>query len=162
MTATVRSMDCSPEDVFAVIADGWVFPTWVVGASRMRRVDQDWPMQYTRLFHSFGIWPLLINDITTSLEWDPPRRAVMRPKGWPLGEALVTIEAKPRGNGTVVRMTEVPVAGPSRLVPKPIMAAMTVIRNREALQRLASIAEGQQRHRRIAEARATDAQSQQR
>ena len=26
-------------DVFAVIGNGWYFPTWVVGASRMRDVD---------------------------------------------------------------------------------------------------------------------------
>ena len=24
--------DCSPEAVFAVLADGWLYPTWVVGA----------------------------------------------------------------------------------------------------------------------------------
>ena len=43
MSTNVRSMNCSPEDVFAVLADGWLFPTWVVGASRMRDVDAAWP-----------------------------------------------------------------------------------------------------------------------
>ena len=33
-----RVLSCSPEDVFDVLADGWLFPTWVVGASRMRNV----------------------------------------------------------------------------------------------------------------------------
>ena len=142
MSVTVLEMNCDPEDVFAVLADGWVFPTWVVGASRMRDVDTTWPEEGSTLHHSFGVWPLVINDKTTVHEWDPPYRMVMRPAGWPVGEALVTIEAKPRGSGCVVRMTETAVRGPSVLVPRPILNALLRVRNHETLQRLSYIAEG--------------------
>ena len=142
MSVNVRQMNCSPDDVFAVLADGWLFPTWVVGASRMRDVDEAWPAKGSKLHHSFGVWPLLIDDETTVLEWDPPRRMVIQPAGWPIGEARVTVEARPRGEGCVVRITEEAVRGPGALVPAPIMDAALHVRNVETLRRLAFIAEG--------------------
>ena len=72
MSSNVRVLNCRPEDVFAVLADGWVFPTWVVGASRMRDVDEAWPAEGSHLHHSFGVWPAVIDDKTTVREWDPP------------------------------------------------------------------------------------------
>lgn len=142
MSVTVREMDCTPEAVFAVLADAWVFPTWVVGASRMRGVDGAWPEVGSKLHHSFGLWPLVIDDRTIMVEWDPPRRAVMQPAGWPLGEAQVEIDVKPRGSGCVVRLVEFAVRGPGRLVPTPVADALLTVRNRETLTRLAHIAEG--------------------
>ncbi|MGV3711446.1 SRPBCC family protein [Pseudolysinimonas sp.] len=142
MSVNVRAMNCRPEHVFTVLADGWVFPTWVVGASRMRDVDEAWPAEGSHLHHSFGVWPVLIDDTSTMLEWDPPRRMVMRPAGWPLGEAQVTIEVKPRGAGCVVRMSEKAVRGPGALVPPPLLDLLLHPRNAETLRRLAFIAEG--------------------
>ncbi|MET4581224.1 uncharacterized protein YndB with AHSA1/START domain [Conyzicola nivalis] len=142
MSTNVRVMNCSPEDVFAVLADGWLFPTWVVGASRMRDVDAAWPQVGSKLQHSFGVWPALINDETTVLEYDPPRRLVIQPKGWPIGEARVTLEVKRRPKGCVVRITEEAVEGPGSFVPKPVLDVPLFIRNVETLRRLAYIAEG--------------------
>lgn len=142
MAITVRQMNCTPEDVFAVLADGWVFATWVVGASRMRDVDDAWPAVGSKLQHSFGVWPAVINDETTVLEWDPPRLMIVQPAGWPIGEARVTIEVQPRGAGCVVRMTERAVKGPGSLIPQPLLDVPLRVRNRETLKRLAFIAEG--------------------
>lgn len=142
MSTNVRVMDCSPEDVFAVLEDGWLFPTWVVGASRMRDVDARWPSAGAKLQHSVGVWPMLIDDESTMLEWDPPRMMAMQAKGWPIGEARVVIEVKPRGDGCVVRITERAVKGPGTLIPTPIADAMLHVRNVETLRRLAFIAEG--------------------
>jgi hypothetical protein len=47
-------MACSAEDVFAVLADGWLFLVWVVGASLRRDVDDTWPAEGSELQHSFG------------------------------------------------------------------------------------------------------------
>jgi len=142
MSTNYRAFHCAPEDVFAVIADGWLFPTWVVGASRMRDVDAAWPAEGSRLQHSFGVWPVLLNDETTMLEWDPPRHAVMKPAGWPIGEALVSIDVKPRSYGCVVRIGESAIKGPGALVPEPILDFPLHLRNVETLKRLAYIAEG--------------------
>lgn len=142
MSSNVRLMTCSPEDVFAVLADGWLFPTWVVGASRMRDVDANWPKVESHLHHSFGVWPALINDSTVVLEYDPPRRMVFQPSGWPLGEARVEIDVQRRANGCAVRMREMAVRGPGALVPAPLLDLVLHPRNRETLHRLAYIAEG--------------------
>ena len=135
-------MACSPQDVFDVLADGWLFPTWVVGSSRMRSVDEHWPAVGSKLYHSFGVWPALLNDETVVREWDPPRRAVISPKGWPVGEALVTIEAKPTKSGCVVRIQEKAQKGPATVIPSAIMDIYLHARNVETLRRLAFIAEG--------------------
>ena len=142
MSVNTRFMSCSPDDVFAVLADGWLFPTWVVGASRMRDVDANWPKVGSHLHHSFGVWPALINDQTTVLEWDPPRRMVIQPHGWPLGEARVTLEVRARESGCVVRITEKAVKGPGALIPPVILDPALHVRNVETLRRLAYTAEG--------------------
>ncbi|MFB2556667.1 SRPBCC family protein [Herbiconiux liangxiaofengii] len=141
MSTNVRYIHASPEQVFDVLADGWLFPVWVVGASRMREVDDHWPDVGSKLFHSFGVWPALIDDETTVLEWDPPRRMVIQPAGWPIGEARVSVEAKPRGEGTLVRLREQAVRGPGSLVPSAVLDVPLYVRNVETLRRLAYIAE---------------------
>jgi hypothetical protein len=143
MSRNVRVLKCTPADVFAVLANGWLYPSWVVGASRMRDVDDAWPARQARLHHSFGVWPALIDDQTESLEWDPPHRAVMKARGWPVGEARVTLDVKPRGaDGCIVRIQEEAVSGPATLVPAPLMDLMLHWRNTETLHRLAYLAEG--------------------
>ena len=140
-------MSCSPSDVAEVLADGWLFPSWVVGASRMRDVDAAWPAVGSQLHHSFGSWPVLLDDATTVLEWDPPRRLVMQPRGWPLGEARVTLEVRTSPGGCEVRMTERAVRGPGRLVPAVLMDPLLHVRNTETLRRLAYLSEGRRRGR---------------
>ena len=68
MSITKRVMATTPDRVWAVLADGWLYPLWVVGASRMREVDDGWPAVGTRLHHSVGAWPLLIDDDTEVLD----------------------------------------------------------------------------------------------
>lgn len=146
MSRNVRAFSCSPAAVFEVLADGWLYPTWVVGASRMRDVDPDWPTPGSKLEHSVGVWPALIDDETVSLEWNPPSRAVVRAKGWPIGEARVTIDVRPHGGGCLVRIQEEPVEGPGAWVPRFLTEPMLHVRNRETLRRLAFIAEGRERN----------------
>ncbi|MGA7146928.1 MAG: SRPBCC family protein [Microbacterium sp.] len=142
MSRNVRVLKCTPEDVFEVLGDGWLYPSWVVGASRLREVDDSWPLAGSALHHSFGVWPVLINDKTVVEECVPPRHIVLRARGWPIGEARVTIDVKPRGEGCVVRLQEEAVAGPGRWVPEPLMDAALHWRNDETLHRLAYLAEG--------------------
>jgi hypothetical protein len=142
MARNVRVLKCTPDDVFAVLGDGWLYPSWVVGASRMREVDDSWPLAGSELHHSFGVWPALINDKTVIEECIPPRHIVMRARGWPIGEARVTIDVKPRGEGCVVRLQEEAIAGPGRWLPEPLMDVALHWRNDETLHRLAYLAEG--------------------
>ncbi len=142
MSRNVRVLHCTPEDVFEVLSDGWLYPSWVVGASRMREVHETWPMPGAELHHSFGMWPVLLDDKTIVEEFVPSRMMVMRARGWPIGEARVTIDVKPRGDECVVRIQEEAIAGPGRLVPQQLLDLPLHWRNAETLHRLAYLAEG--------------------
>ena len=140
--AVRRDVAASPERVFEVIASGWLYPVWVVGAARMRDVDPQWPAPGAKLHHSFGIWPALINDETEMLVYDPPRRAVLQARGWPAGEAVVDLRVIPTDSGCVVELGEDASEGPGRLVPVVLRRPAVRLRNTETLRRLAFIAEG--------------------
>ena len=141
--AVEREIAASADDVWAVLEDGWLYPCWVVGASRMRDVDESWPQVGSRLHHSVGNWPLLLNDRTEVLECRPGRLLRLKAHGWPAGAAEVVIEIDPVGpGGAVVRMSEDASNGPATLVPRPLRQLAMVARNREALRRLAFLAEG--------------------
>jgi len=142
-----RVMRCTPDDVFATLSDGWLYPVWVVGAARMRAVAPEWPRQGSKIHHSFGVWPVLIDDETEVVEWSPPERVRLRAKGGPIGRAVVAIEVRPHDQGCVVRIGEEPVAGPTLAVPRALWAPMMRLRNRETLRRLAFLAEGRRRER---------------
>ena len=142
MAVNYRPMSCTPEQVFAVLENGWLYPTWVVGASRMRDVDAIWPAVGSRLHHSVGVWPALLDDTTSVLEWQAPRHAMLKARGWPIGEAHVSIDVHDHQNGCLVRMTEDVVAGPARLFPTTLSDLAIRYRNSETLRRLAYLAEG--------------------
>ena len=142
MATTARTVPCSPEAVFDVLADGWLYPSWVVGASRIRDVEPTWPAPGAKIHHSFGVWPALIDDTTSVLEWDPPRRAVFKARGWPMGSAQVVLEVEPTPGGCEVRISEDAIEGPGKLIPKPVRDVLIGIRNVETLQRLEYLAEG--------------------
>jgi len=142
MSTKYRRFRCAPEDVARVLGNGWLYASWVVGASRMRSVDDEWPAPGSKLHHSVGTWPLVLNDSTEVLEWEPDERMVLRARGWPIGVAQITIEIMPHEAGCLVRMWEDAVSGPAKLIPKPIRDLLLDIRNRETLHRLGYIAEG--------------------
>ncbi len=142
MATNTRNLQCTTEDVFRVLANGWLYPGWVVGASRMRDVDEAWPGPGAQLHHSVGVWPALLDDTTEIVEWDPPRRAVLRARGWPVGEAKVTIRARTTPRGCQVRIDEEPVKGPAALLPALITTPILRWRNAETLHRLGYLAEG--------------------
>jgi hypothetical protein len=125
-----------------VLSDGWLYPLWVVGATRMRAVEASWPEPGAKIHHSAGVWPLVVNDDSEVLECDPLRRLVLRAKGWPIGEAHVVIELEDLGTTTRVRIHEDAAAGPGALVPSVIRQPMLSWRNVETLRRLSYVVEG--------------------
>jgi len=129
--------------VFAVLADGWLFAVWVVGASRIRDVDPTWPRPGAEIHHSVGAWPLLLDDTTTVVESQPDRMMHLRARAWPAGEADVLITIDPTPSGCRVTIVEDAAKGPAVLIPQPITDVMLNWRNTETLRRLGYIAEGQ-------------------
>lgn len=137
-----RTTTATPDEVFAVLADGWSYATWVVGASRVRDVEPGWPDRGSRIHHSFGLWPVVIDDVSTVLEVERGRHLRLQAKGRPVGEATVDLTLHPQGDGCRVDIREDATAGPGRLVPLPLRQLTVVARNVEALRRLCLVAEG--------------------
>ena len=141
MSTVERTMKATSDQVWAVLADGWLYPLWVVGASRMREVDDHWPAEGARLHHSVGAWPALIDDTTSVLESVPASLLRLRARAWPTGEAEVLLRLEAEGAETRVIIKEDAVSGPGRLVPSLVRSPGIAWRNVEALRRLAYLAE---------------------
>lgn len=140
--SVTRTTRASRGAVWAVLADGWLYPLWVVGATRMRDVDGHWPEPGARLHHSAGVWPAVLDDTTEVLEAQREERLVLRARGWPAGEAEVVLTLADEGDGTRIDIHEDAVSGPGRLLPAVARRPLIHVRNRESLRRLVLLAEG--------------------
>jgi hypothetical protein len=140
ITAT-REIPESCERVWEVLAQGWTYTQWVVGNSRMRAVDPNWPEPGSTIRHSIGIWPLVINDATIVEESEAPHKLVLRARLGPLGAARITMLLHEIPQGCRIEMIEVPAEGPMAAVPDSLALAAAYPRNKECLWRLAALAE---------------------
>jgi uncharacterized protein YndB with AHSA1/START domain len=137
-------IEASPERVWRALSDGWLYPLWVVGATHMRDVDDGYPAQGTKLHHSVGSWPLLVEDDTEVQECEPLSRLVLRASGWPAGVALIELTLEPVGENCRVTMFEEPIQGPGQVAHRllrPVSEWALVKRNNECLSRLKAVVE---------------------
>jgi hypothetical protein len=141
MATNTRVVEATPDQVWGVLSDGWTYPLWVVGASRMRDVDENWPEVGSQLHHSAGVWPLLVDDSTEVLECRVGTMLRLRARAWPAGEAEVVLRLRPHGGGTEVVIEEGAVSGPATLLPGLVEDPLLTWRNTETLRRLAYVAE---------------------
>lgn len=140
-----REVATGPDAVYRVLADGWTYGAWVVGNSRVRRVDSAWPEPGSRIHHSAGVWPLRVNDVTEVMALEPERRLELRARLWHFGTADVLIGLEPLGTGrTRVTMAEEFTAGPGSLLPSLLQDLALWPRNAESLRRLTDIALGRE------------------
>ncbi|WP_460663532.1 SRPBCC family protein [Kribbella swartbergensis] len=128
-------------DVFAILTDGWTYAAWVVGASRVRDVDEGFPQPGTSLHHSVGVWPLVLDDTTTVQQYEPLRFLQLRVRAWPTGEGQVEFVATDRDGHCHLVMREEPVKGPAATIPHALIDPILRARNHETLRRLALLAE---------------------
>lgn len=141
-TPVTRTVEAGVDAVWGVLSDGWAYTTWVVGASRVRAVDVTWPAEGARIHHSFGVWPLVVDDTTEVMACSPEDELVLRARGWPMGEAEVVIRLSAQGDGRcLVSIAEDAVSGPGSLVPHAVRQPAIRRRNVESLKRLAYLGE---------------------
>jgi uncharacterized protein YndB with AHSA1/START domain len=144
MTATLtarREVTASCQRVWDVLSEGWSYTQWVVGNSRTRAVDSDWPQAGAAIRHSIGTWPFVINDQTSVERCVPPHELVLRAGlGW-FGAAEITMRLDETPDGCGVEMVEVPLEGLVNLIPDRLALLAIWPRNRECIWRLAAMAE---------------------
>jgi polyketide cyclase/dehydrase/lipid transport protein len=141
MAVVTQHVLATPQEVFDVLSNGWCYPSWVVGASHVRAVEPDWPAVGTRIHHSSGVWPVLLNDETRVESSEPPNRLVLLARGRPWGEARVALTMSEQDGGTLVTLEEEPVSGPGAWAHNRLSEALLKARNVEALARLAAMSE---------------------
>lgn len=141
MTVT-RDITAQRARVWDVLADGWSYAGWVVGNSRIRGVSPDWPAPGTRILHSIGTWPAVLDDETVVEDSTHGDELVLLAKVRPAAQARITLTLQdlPAG-GCRVTMSEVAVDSPWRWIPDKVQLLAVAPRNRECLWRLARIAE---------------------
>jgi hypothetical protein len=145
MAEVVLNVEAPIDSVWAVLADGWSYAGWVVGASHIRAVDEGWPKPGTRIHHSVGPWPLVISDTTEVVRCEPGELLELDARLWPAGAARITFTLQARGEAlTHVRMAERVVRGPSTLLPNVVQDVLLSPRNKETLHRLSDLARGRQ------------------
>lgn len=142
MTVVRRRTAAPPDAVFAVLADGWRYADWVVGAKTIRHVDDAWPAVGSRFHHKVGVGPLEIRDSSVCEAIDPGHAISLRVKAFPAGSARVRIVLEPtEDGGTEIVMEERPLEGFARRFDNPLQRAALRLRNVESLRRLAREAE---------------------
>jgi uncharacterized protein YndB with AHSA1/START domain len=117
MTVT-RDIAATRQRVWDVLANGWTYSGWVVGNSRIRAVDSNWPAPGTRILHSIGTWPAVIDDETVVESSVSGEELVLLAKVRPAAKARITLQLTDLpGGGCRVAMSEVAVSRPLRWVP---------------------------------------------
>ena len=140
-----RATAAGADAVWAVLADGWQLPAWVVGAARVDAVDQAWPEVGARLRYGIGGWPVVLPGAAAVTACRPGRELALHGRT-PFGgvDVRVRIDDALLDDGTAgsaLVITEDVVSGPARLVPARVRAAVIGARNVETLRRLALLAE---------------------
>jgi hypothetical protein len=141
MTVT-RDIAATRQRVWDVLANGWTYSGWVVGNSRIRAVDSNWPAPGTRILHSIGTWPAVINDETVVHSCVPGEELVLLAKVRPVATARITLRLTDLPGGQCrVAMSEVAASRPLSWAPDSVQLLGVAPRNRECTWRLAMIAE---------------------
>ncbi|MET0728720.1 MAG: SRPBCC family protein [Acidimicrobiales bacterium] len=123
------------DDVWEALIDVRTYPTWLIGARKIRRVEEGWPAPGTAFHHEVGIGgPVKIADRTRCLEIVPRQRLVLDVRALPVLHGQVTFELHEDGSETVVDMEEHPI-GVYRVLA-PVLAPLTKARNAASLEAL--------------------------
>lgn len=136
MSTITVTVDAPPEDVWEALVDVRTYPEWLIGARKIRSVDEGWPAPGTAFHHTVGLGgPLSISDRTVSEGSEPNRLLRLDVRAWPLVHAKVRFALKPAGGGrTEVEMEETP-TGIHKLFA-PVMSPLAMGRNRASLEKL--------------------------
>ncbi|GAC69958.1 SRPBCC family protein [Gordonia soli] len=140
MPSVTYTTTASPAKVWSILSNGWLYSSWVVGASRIRSVDETWPQAGSRIHHSVGTWPLLLDDITVSRE-SSAGSLILTAHASPVGKARIELTIEKHEHGAQVTMAEHAESLWMRWIPDSAQHVAMAPRLRECLRRLTLLAE---------------------
>jgi uncharacterized protein YndB with AHSA1/START domain len=136
MATNARQLEASKAAVWAVHSDGRRYAEWVVGTSRIRDADPDFPAPGARIHYTVGRRPLRHDGHTEVLAVDAGRRLELEAHAWPLGTARIVLRLTDRAGGCRVEIEEHPKRGPAGRLHNPGLDLLIKLRNVETLRRL--------------------------
>lgn len=129
----------SPDQVFDVLVDPRTYPSWLIGADRIRALDDTWPAPGSRFHHTVGVWPVHVRDHTELLEIERPHRLRLSVRATALVRAVVTLTLRGDDGGTTVCLEEEPAVRFVGDLVRPVLDPATHLRNHVSLRRLARL-----------------------
>lgn len=146
MTTSAIRVAAPREVVFDVVVDASRYPEWLLGARRIRALDDTWPRPGSSFHHSVGVGPATVDDRTIVTDVRPPGLLELEARIGIVGTARVRVTLTEDGaGGTDLAIEEEPAAGLLRLlwnpITRPLVAATLWGRNARSLQSLRAIAE---------------------
>lgn len=142
MAFTSREIRAGADEAFAVLVDPETYPRWLVGATAIRDVDEDWPTPGSKFHHVVGAGPLQIPDDTEVLAIEPGRMLRLRVRARPFITAEATFTVIGTADRCVVTLQEEPTVRWLGNIVRPVMDPTIHIRNHRSLRRLADVVEG--------------------
>lgn len=139
MTLSQRHLDATPDEVYQALVDATRYPEWLVGARRVHVRDERWPAPGAAFDHEVGAGPVQVHDSTVVADNIPGHRLDLVVRARPFLEADVSFEVDPDGDGSRLRMTEVP-RGRFRVLAS-FIAPLVRVRNDRSLANLAALLE---------------------
>jgi uncharacterized protein YndB with AHSA1/START domain len=131
-----------PEAVFDVLADPESYAHWVVGSSRIRSADANWPAPGARFHHVQGAFGVGLPDNTEVVTAERPRLLVLEARFRPFAVNQVELRIEPSNGGTRVELEEYVTGGLAGILPQFLFEPAFKLRNAESLRRLRKLAEG--------------------
>jgi hypothetical protein len=134
-------IEAAQHDIFSVLLDPYTYPEWLVGAQRIRSVDDGWPEPGTAFHHVVGFGPINLADSTRVERVAAPDCLELNARARPFGRADVrfTLHTVPASAGesrrTEVSIEETPASPALRLVT-PVVDPGIAVRNDASLKRL--------------------------
>jgi len=130
-------IECPPDRVWRVLADGATYARWVVGTQRIVDIDPAWPDVGAALRFQVGVGPLNFRDSCTVRICEPGRRLELEAKAESLGTARIAFTLIPWSEHTLVLLDEHPLLGPGARLQGPPSELLLHLRNRRILNNLA-------------------------
>lgn len=138
--SVTTTIDAPVARVFAVICDPRTFPDWLLGAQKIRKVDEAWPAPGSAFHHTVGAGPVHISDRTSVIEVNEPERLELRAHLGPMGSARVIFQLRAKDGMTEVELEEFPDGGVMRVLWSTLGRAALALgiwgRNESSLQQL--------------------------
>ncbi|MCU1353724.1 MAG: Polyketide cyclase/dehydrase [Acidimicrobiales bacterium] len=128
------------EEAWAAVVDPTTYPEWLVGARKIRDIDDGWPAVGSRFHHRVGLaGPLSVADTTEVLAIEEPHRLTLEARARPFGRAKVDFRlATETGDDgrTRTRITVDEVALGAVATVQPVLDPVIDARNRASLNAL--------------------------